>query len=637
MIEESWGKKALWRIAPVSLLFLLLLIAYFVYKPGLTGGFLFDDFPNLAPLGQQGGVRDWQSFSAFLSSGFSGPTGRPIALISFLLDDNAWPSQAAYFKQTNIYIHLLCGLLLAWSTLLLMRLWGAEEKYATWIALLNMGLWLLHPMMVSTTLYVVQRMAQLATLFMFAGLVGYLHGRLLLRSRPCAAYLWMSLSLILGTLLATLSKENGALLPLLVVVLEFCSASAVGRQPHWSWRLLFLWVPSLLVLGYLAQRINFTQDLWPSRRFNQPERLMTEGRILWDYLYQLWVPRIESHGLFQDGYLISRGWLSPPSTLLAAIGLAALFAAALLLRRYWPSFSLAVLFFLAAHLIESSVIGLGLYFEHRNYAAAAFLFLPLAMSLLHLHKHISGSIVVLLCAFIFSLWAGLTWHRAALWGDNTRLQNYWAVANPESPRAQNWLAVQLFEQGRAGEGRKLLESASQRMPECSLLTMQWFLQRFKYGMATGAAVKLATRQLEKQRFDAQTISGMRVLTSHLIQPGAESEDRRAMLALIRDLDGYPHFQQSSVFRRFSPYFKGLLLLAEDEIELAMQELSMAMELHSDAHVAFSIVAHLGSAGYPAEGLWLLEKMHSQYESGKRVISIQDEFLTSEIQRLERVL
>ena len=61
----------------------------------------------------------------------------------------------------------------------------------------------------------------LAATFVFAGLWGYAHGRsLLAQGRRRTAYVWMSLSLALGTLLAVLSKENGALLPVLAWVLE---------------------------------------------------------------------------------------------------------------------------------------------------------------------------------------------------------------------------------------------------------------------------------------------------------------------------------------------------------------------------------------------------------------------------------
>src|SRR5690606_6940387 len=133
---------------------------------GLRGGFFFDDYLNLDAMGDYGGVTDWETFRAFVFSGWSGPTGRPISLASFLLNDNSWPSYAPWFKKTNLLIHVLCGLLLCWASLLLLRNFkSVPERQAQWIAVLACAFWLLHPYMVSTTLYVVQRMAQLATLF----------------------------------------------------------------------------------------------------------------------------------------------------------------------------------------------------------------------------------------------------------------------------------------------------------------------------------------------------------------------------------------------------------------------------------------------------------------------------------------
>src|SRR5690554_1266294 len=94
-----------------SFVFLTILaLAYFVYFPGLSGGFLFDDYPNLEPMGQFGEVTEWATFKSFVTTGFSGPTGRPVSLASFLLNDNTWPSYAPWFKLTNLFIHLLCGL-----------------------------------------------------------------------------------------------------------------------------------------------------------------------------------------------------------------------------------------------------------------------------------------------------------------------------------------------------------------------------------------------------------------------------------------------------------------------------------------------------------------------------------------------
>src|SRR5690606_38378333 len=146
---------------PRARLFLILLtvVAGLVYLPGRSGGFLFADYPNLEDMGNYGGVVDWETFRAFVFSGWSGPTGRPISLASFLLNDNTWPSHAPWFKQTNLLIHILCGLMLCWTTLLLLRNFkSVSERQAQLVAVLACALWLLHPYMVSTTLYVVQRM-----------------------------------------------------------------------------------------------------------------------------------------------------------------------------------------------------------------------------------------------------------------------------------------------------------------------------------------------------------------------------------------------------------------------------------------------------------------------------------------------
>ena len=172
---------------------ILLAAVTFVYWPGLVGPFLFDDFGSISELGALGGVSDWQTFKAFIFGGFTGPTGRPVALLSFLIDGNNWPTEPLPFKRTNLVIHLLNGVLLGILTLQILKLTDVQSQHAKWLALLSAGCWLLHPFLVSTTLYVVQRMAQLATTFVFLGLITYLHGRGKLTANRVSAYVIMSL------------------------------------------------------------------------------------------------------------------------------------------------------------------------------------------------------------------------------------------------------------------------------------------------------------------------------------------------------------------------------------------------------------------------------------------------------------
>src|SRR5690606_25683489 len=119
------------------------------------------------------------------------------------------------------------------------------------------------------------------------------------------------------------------------------------------------------------------------------ERLMTEPRILFDYLYHLYIPGFEGHGLYQDGYIVSKTLFEPISTIFAIIGIVILLTFSIAYKKKIPLLSLSILFFLVSHLIESTVVGLELYFEHRNYASSAFLFLPIAILILNLKERYS--------------------------------------------------------------------------------------------------------------------------------------------------------------------------------------------------------------------------------------------------------
>ncbi len=102
---------------PLQLPLLLALICslaltVLVYTPGLHGSFLFDDFANLPSLGDSGPIDNWPAFWRYITSGTADPTGRPLALLSFLIDARNWPADPYPFKRTGLLLHLLNGVLL---------------------------------------------------------------------------------------------------------------------------------------------------------------------------------------------------------------------------------------------------------------------------------------------------------------------------------------------------------------------------------------------------------------------------------------------------------------------------------------------------------------------------------------------
>jgi len=591
------------NLSQVGILTIILVIVYFVYSPGMTGGFLFDDYPNLEAMGHLGGVTNWETFKAFVLSGWSGPSGRPVSLASFLLDDNTWPSSAPLFKQTNLLIHLLCGLLLCWVVLLLMRnMQTVSEQQAQWIAVLACSFWLLHPYMVSTTLYVVQRMAQLAALFSLLGILIYLQARLQLQRSPNRAYFGMTFAIGIGTLLATFSKENGALLPLLILVIECCMPKQ--GKPAWQWRALCLWLPSVALMLLMARYVDFSENPWPNRNFNMIERLLTESRIVSEYLFHLFVPRIEGNGLYQDGYVISKGLFEPVTTILAIGFLSVLTVLAFMLRKSFPVITLAILFFLAAHLMESTVIGLELYFEHRNYLAALFLFLPVAYYGVKLSQRYRILALILSCLLI--LLASMTYLRADIWSDNDRLELYWAQSATGSARAVNSLADVYTRNNQHEKVISLLEHKIDQMPDSPLLVTRLLLQKIHMNIASEYDFDNAANNLKYLELDAQAIKGVRAIVQEVLNVN-NPDYALYTLKLIDTMNQSSVYNQYPLFVRLQYYLRGQLYRYLKYPEQMLENYSEAVQHYNEADAALAMVAEVASAGYHTEAIKLLDQ------------------------------
>lgn len=622
--------------ASITLFFILVLCAS-VYWVGLKGNFLFDDYPNLQDLGTYGVIDSWDKCRAFIFNGFAGPTGRPISLASFLIDANTWPTSPYPFKYTNLMIHLLNGVLLCWATLLLLKNYNYNEKKAIWISLVATAIWLLHPYMVSTTLYIVQRMAQLATLFTLIGIVGYLKSRLLLKTKPKLAYLYMAIAIVICTLLAIYSKENGALLPLLILVIEFCNPNK-NHKPMWQWRAIFLWLPALAISLLMLKYVTFADNPWPNRNFNMVERLYSETRIVTEYLFNLIIPQIELKGLYQDGFDISRSFINPITTLYSTIFLTLLFVSSFILRKKVPLLAVAILFFFAAHFMESTVIGLELYFEHRNYTAALFLFLPFASGLYSLRKYISHHLVNLIVIIILAILSFFTYERAKLWGNTEELQLYWAKISPNSPRAQNSIAEVLLNQGRYQESNHFLEQAIQRMPDSALLNVRLLLQKVYMNIATEQDFIQTAYKLQTQPFDAQAVQALRTLVEYVTLNDKNLNYVNSSLLLINTLEKNAQYNHFPLFQRLMPYLKAKIYLAEKKPDQSLKQYQDAIVRYNDVEAGMMMVAELGSAGYLKQALILLDQVENIYQKQpKSDLKRSSKEYDSEISRIKTIL
>lgn len=369
-------KKALIYLGVLSIVVLLVSLAYW---PSLHGPMIFDDIQNIV---QNPNVAiknlSISSLEQALLSNESGQLKRMIPALSFGLNHyfSGGFADTWAFKLTNLIIHILnSGLLMT----LLFLLWphfklstpSSKNKIILPIALVTL-LWALHPLHISTVAYVVQRMTSMAATFVLLGLCVFIYGRQLLERQFQRGMFFMTLGVVLGSALGLLCKENAALLSIYAGVIEWTlfKREKFFRKQKWgliAFYTIFLVIPLCLAFIYFFVYPGNLIASYGGRAFSLSERLWTEARVLWFYLYLLFIPDISNMGLFHDDIATSHGWLQPISTLLSIIAWIILLIGAVLLRNRLPVFAFSVLWYLLGHSMESSFIPLELVYEHRNY------------------------------------------------------------------------------------------------------------------------------------------------------------------------------------------------------------------------------------------------------------------------------
>lgn len=468
--------------ALAGLLFLLaLLVAAVLYWPGLNGAFILDDDENLQRLSELSSPLSASGLIDFLSSRLAGPLGRPVSMLTFALQYEAWPSDPRAFKLVNLLIHLLNGVLVYGVLTAIQRVSRPAAFASPWIALAGAALWLVHPIHVSTVLYAVQRMTELSATFMLLGVLGYLVGRQhAALGRDAKALGWMSLAVAFGFVLASLSKENGAVLPLYLIVLEFTLLREVPRPRWWrAWSGTFLWLPVAALGVYLATQLPQYQAIYAQRDFGMGERLLTQARVLTDYLFKIALPRPAAFGLFFDDFAVSRGWFSPSTTLPAVAFVGALLAGAVVLRRRAPVLAFGLLWFFAGHVLESTFLPLELYYEHRNYLPALGLLFAGAFYagrlLARLGTSPLGQPAIVALAVLGLAYPAVTWTQTDLWSHPVRQAVVWAAERPDSPRAVERAGAMMAIGGRTPEALRYFVHLAERFPDQAIGYYQWLL------------------------------------------------------------------------------------------------------------------------------------------------------------------
>lgn len=578
MTDGNAGRAPWVALWPWAALIVVLVIGWFAYRPALSGTFLLDDYGNLDGLRT---VTDARSAIHFVLGGDSGPLGRPLALASFVPQASAWAQDATPFLHVNILIHLLNGFLVFLFAKQLAQAHLRDQQDARAVALATTAVWLFMPLLASSSLLIVQRMTTLSATFVLCGLNVYMAARQHLDAAPRAALIGMSLGLAACTLLAVFNKENGALLPTFVLVIEATllrSPASLSKRQWIAWRGLFLAAPTLLILAFLASQVPYADDLVARRGFTAIGRLSSEARILWEYLGNGFFAPGADFGPFHESRKAS-ALLSDIGTTTAVVAWIAVIAAAIRWHRRCPVAAFAVAWFLAGHLLESTTVPLELYFEHRNYLpimGPVFALCVLALRVPKRYRVVSG---VALTAYAV-VNAGILFGVTSLWGNPLLAATLWHSQDPASVRAATTLASQrltsLGPESAIETLRDFAGSAPQhayiRIPELNLACMT------ATGLDHSELVDDLEARLPGVEFSLTVGEMLDQLVTTALDDRCDWVKPGTVVSLASALMNNPRYSGSSRYRQFHHMLMARIARAGGDRAATLDHLASAIEI-----------------------------------------------------------
>lgn len=595
--------------------FIIIFITILVYVKGLQGGFIFDDYMNLEKLSIINGNLSLENIYHYFAYSDAGPIKRPISIFSFLIDAQNWPAEAYSFKRTNLIIHLLNGSLLYLFLSDLFKYKNYSTNKSLYIAGFSALIWLVHPFFVSTTLYIVQRMAMLPLLFMLLGFIIYLKGRHQYnQSNGLKGKISLIIAVYLLTLLAVLSKENGIVFIWLVALFEvFIVQRYLQFKPLSNKMSLWLLkLPSIaLILLFILQIPGFING-YDIREFSIGERLLSQTRAISKYLYHLILPGYFTEGVFTDGFKHSTNLFNPISTILSSLFILGLLTLAWIKRNKWIWFSFSVFFFFIAQVLESTIVPLELYYEHRVYVAT--IFLPVVFVLLTIKLSGYSNICLIFPVLISFLLAGYTYMRTDIWSNNLQLHQLTMNKYPDSARVRVSTASIYDKNGLYSDAYNILkngEALEDLDIEFNKLAVACLIKTI-----TKDDIEILSAKIKSIPFDKNDHRSYQNLINMLLTEKCMVDDNYLSVNLITDAmlqnpNEKFYFKDSSTY-----YIKAKIAEAQNNFDLAMSLYLKSFEL-----VDYDYDSMLGAATslyrnkqYEKSVIitdLILEKLHSQ--------------------------
>ena len=459
---QSGSRQRLGHLLSVAAIPVLVAL---LYRKTLFGPFVFDDRASVS-----------QNLSLFFGTWRNQVfSNRPLLNLSYAFTFHVSGLKPWAHHLANIALHALNGLLVyAWVRLTL-ELPRFRDRYpnAPWLALAVALLFSVHPLQTEVAAYVSGRGDALEGSFMLAAMIA-----LTLALRWDALPRWRAAAragAAVGALCALLSKESGAVGPLLLFLFDW---AASGRSParllrrHWLLYgvLAASWIVPAWMLWTFPEYaetagLSFGQAQYGIRPLSY---LYTQPGVILHYLRLSVLPVGQ---VFDYEWPLSSTLLEP-GVLLPGLALLGLLVGALTTWRRAPSYAFAVLWFFLTLAPTSSILPIAdVIAERRMYLPLVGVLLVIALAFtdgtraLIARGRLSSRQVRTTAAGLTACAAVacsiLTWQRNLLWCDPVALWADSVSKSPGNPRAMANLGAQHAIRGQFALGRLELEQAAQ--------------------------------------------------------------------------------------------------------------------------------------------------------------------------------
>jgi len=458
MVDTRSKTAPLKHTHQLMIIVVISLVCILVYSNTTGSPFIFDDHPNIR---ENPYVRITNfDLKQLYNAGFKSPNARrPVANISFALNYYLGKYHVAGYHIVNIIVHLVNGILVYFLALIIFK--QASHTRDRKILQIRTGsiplmsffaalIFITHPVQSQSVTYIVQRMNSMAAMFYLCSLLFYIYGRLV-------RIKWQQWALFGGCLLSWIlaigCKEIAATLPLIILLYEWYFIQDL--KTDWIRQNIkcvagLCAVFCLMIFIFLGKNpVDNILASYAGRDFTLLERVLTQPRIVVFYISLLFCPLPSRLNLLHF-FTTSHALTAPLTTLFSLLVIFSLLGFAIYIAKKQRLISFFILWFFINLIIESSVIGLEMVFEHRLYLPM-FGFAALSAYFLFgvLSKQQSGAIAV--SVIVILSFAAATYARNSAWQDETTLLSDIISKNPQSHRAHNNLGVVLNRQGRTKE------------------------------------------------------------------------------------------------------------------------------------------------------------------------------------------